>query len=104
MKVLLVLSLFVVACLAAVSALPRVEPTLLEFEGEFEIPETVNMEENTNSVEEVHPRVRRATCDLLSFSSKWVTVNHSACAAHCLALRRGYKGGYCKNTVCHCRK
>ncbi|KAK3932803.1 Defensin [Frankliniella fusca] len=49
-------------------------------------------------------RHARATCDLLSFSSKWVTPNHAACAAHCIAMLKGFKGGYCKNTVCHCRK
>nr|QRW93022.1 defensin 3 [Coridius chinensis] len=47
-------------------------------------------------------RLKRATCDALSFQSKWITINHSACAIHCIA--RGYKGGSCKNTVCHCRK
>nr|P80407.1 RecName: Full=Defensin [Palomena prasina] len=42
-----------------------------------------------------------ATCDALSFSSKWLTVNHSACAIHCLT--KGYKGGRCVNTICNCR-
>jgi len=49
-------------------------------------------------------RVKRVTCDLLSFQSKWVTPNHSACAAHCLALFKGFKGGRCRDAVCHCRK
>nr|AMQ10346.1 defensin B [Laodelphax striatellus] len=46
-------------------------------------------------------RTKRATCDLLSFNSKWVTPNHAGCAAHCLL--RGKKGGSCKNTICYCR-
>ncbi|KAE8742150.1 Defensin [Frankliniella occidentalis] len=49
-------------------------------------------------------RHARATCDLLSFQSKWVTPNHAGCAAHCLAMFKGFKGGYCKDAVCHCRK
>ncbi|XP_014240919.1 defensin-like [Cimex lectularius] len=51
---------------------------------------------------EHHVRFKRATCDLFSFQSKWVTPNHAACAAHCIA--RGNRGGRCKNAVCHCRK
>nr|CAM36306.1 hypothetical protein [Thermobia domestica] len=46
-------------------------------------------------------RHRRVTCDLLSFSSKIFSFNHSACAAHCLAKRK--KGGRCVNGVCRCR-
>ncbi|KAK4884368.1 hypothetical protein RN001_000639 [Aquatica leii] len=49
-------------------------------------------------------RHKRVTCDLLSFKTPQLSINHSACAAHCLALMRGYKGGYCQNAVCHCRK
>nr|WAB21908.1 defensin [Sphaeridium marginatum] len=46
-------------------------------------------------------RVKRVTCDLLSF--KGFKLNHSACAAHCLAL--GKRGGYCNNKkVCVCRR
>nr|AGI17576.1 defensin [Pyrrhocoris apterus] len=53
--------------------------------------------------EEYHSlRVKRATCDVLSFSSKWFTPNHSACAIHCIA--KGYKGGSCKKAICHCRR
>uniref|UniRef100_A0A146LC17 Defensin n=1 Tax=Lygus hesperus TaxID=30085 RepID=A0A146LC17_LYGHE len=46
-------------------------------------------------------RLKRASCDLFSFSSKWGTPNHAVCAAHCIAL--GKRGGECKGTVCHCR-
>ncbi|XP_017888466.1 defensin-2-like [Ceratina calcarata] len=47
-------------------------------------------------------RHRRVTCDVLSWSSKWLSINHSACAVRCLAQRR--KGGRCMNGVCVCRK
>nr|AGK40895.1 defensin A [Nilaparvata lugens] len=46
-------------------------------------------------------RAKRATCDLFSFETQWVTPNHAACAAHCIVL--GKKGGYCSNTICYCR-
>ncbi|XP_076242889.1 defensin-2-like [Calliopsis andreniformis] len=46
-------------------------------------------------------RPRRVTCDLLSFASKWLSVNHSACAFRCLTQRR--RGGRCQNGVCVCR-
>nr|AHY02936.1 defensin A [Panstrongylus megistus] len=52
--------------------------------------------------EENGARVKRATCDLFSFESKWFTPNHAACAAHCIFL--GNRGGHCVGTVCHCRK
>ncbi|XP_014285583.1 defensin-2 isoform X2 [Halyomorpha halys] len=53
-------------------------------------------------LEEEHgARLKRATCDALSFQSQWVTLNHSACAIHCLT--KGYKGGRCVNTICNCR-
>ncbi|KAM8713923.1 hypothetical protein ACLKA7_014133 [Drosophila subpalustris] len=47
---------------------------------------------------ELNHRPKRATCDLLSGFS----VNHSACAVHCIA--RGRRGGYCNGqAVCVCR-
>nr|AHY02950.1 defensin 1 [Triatoma melanica]AHY02951.1 defensin 1 [Triatoma sherlocki]AHY02973.1 defensin 1 [Triatoma juazeirensis]AHY02966.1 defensin 1a [Triatoma sherlocki]AHY02967.1 defensin 1a [Triatoma melanica] len=52
--------------------------------------------------EEHAARLKRATCDLFSFESKWFTPNHAACAAHCILL--GNRGGHCVGTVCHCRK
>nr|ALJ53398.1 defensin C [Rhodnius nasutus] len=52
--------------------------------------------------EEHLSRMKRATCDLLSFTSKWFTPNHAGCAAHCIFL--GNRGGRCVGTVCHCRK
>ncbi|XP_014285585.1 defensin-2 [Halyomorpha halys] len=53
-------------------------------------------------LEEEHgARLKRATCDATSFTSKWLTINHSACAIHCLT--KGFKGGKCVNTICNCR-
>ncbi|RLU19863.1 hypothetical protein DMN91_008422 [Ooceraea biroi] len=46
-------------------------------------------------------RQRRVTCDLLSWQSKWLSINHSACAAKCLAQRR--RGGRCRDGICICR-
>ncbi|KAF6199555.1 hypothetical protein GE061_007581 [Apolygus lucorum] len=46
-------------------------------------------------------RMKRASCDLFSFGSQWVTPNHAVCAGHCIFL--GKRGGECKGTVCHCR-
>ncbi|CAD6229942.1 GSCOCT00006653001.2-RA-CDS [Cotesia congregata] len=46
-------------------------------------------------------RERRLTCDLFSFQSQWVSPNHSACAAKCIA--QGKRGGSCSNGVCNCR-
>ncbi|XP_022911987.2 holotricin-1-like [Onthophagus taurus] len=46
-------------------------------------------------------RQKRVTCDLLSIEAKGIAINHSACAAHCLVLRK--KGGSCSNGVCVCR-
>ncbi|XP_015431229.1 PREDICTED: defensin-1-like [Dufourea novaeangliae] len=44
-------------------------------------------------------RLRRVTCDLLSFGGY---VGDSACAAHCLF--KGKAGGHCDEGVCVCRK
>ncbi|XP_054277639.1 defensin coprisin [Macrosteles quadrilineatus] len=49
-------------------------------------------------------RLPRATCDLLSFSFNGNSLNHAACAAHCITLNRGFRGGRCRDGVCHCRK
>nr|WAB21905.1 defensin [Harpalus rufipes] len=57
-----------------------------------------------DEAEEGLVRQRRFTCDLLSFEAKGsVSLNHSACALHCIALRK--KGGSCNNkAVCICRR
>lgn len=52
---------------------------------------------------EVHHglRQKRATCDLLTFLP---VPGDSMCAASCISMRRGYRGGYCtKRKVCRCR-
>ncbi|XP_017770643.1 PREDICTED: defensin [Nicrophorus vespilloides] len=49
-------------------------------------------------------RQRRVTCDLLSVSTPYGSVNHSVCAAHCLAMLKGFRGGRCIDGVCNCRK
>uniref|UniRef100_A0A224XQZ9 Putative defensin 2 n=1 Tax=Panstrongylus lignarius TaxID=156445 RepID=A0A224XQZ9_9HEMI len=57
----------------------------------------------TTGVHTAHgARVKRVTCDLLSFETQWFTPNHAACAAHCLV--RGKRGGECRGTICHCRE
>ncbi|CAG9769367.1 unnamed protein product [Ceutorhynchus assimilis] len=61
------------------------------------------VEEFDEQIHEGHIRVRRATCDLLSFEIKGIKINDSACAAHCIT--RGKRGGYCNDyKVCVCRK
>lgn len=47
-------------------------------------------------------RMRRVTCDLLSVSTPIGSLNHAACAGHC--LQKGYKGGRCIDGVCNCRR
>lgn len=49
-------------------------------------------------------RHRRVTCDLLSVDTKWGSLKDSACAAHCLSMGGGRRGGSCQNGVCVCRK
>ncbi|KAF5297117.1 hypothetical protein FQA39_LY02697 [Lamprigera yunnana] len=85
MKFFLVFAMIALALVAFAQAVP------LESDSEGQIMERAD-------------RHKRLTCDLLSFETSKFAVNHSACATHCLALRNGYKGGTCKNGVCHCRK
>ncbi|KAG7208426.1 hypothetical protein KM043_014656 [Ampulex compressa] len=86
----------ILALVACVQALPN---------GFYDGPlyELKKIEDETKyETTEVAPfRQRRVTCDLLSFESKWLTVNHSACAASCLAQRR--RGGRCRDGICVCR-
>lgn len=46
-------------------------------------------------------RQARFTCDVLSFQSKVISFNHSACAVRCLSMKK--KGGSCKDGICVCR-
>lgn len=48
-------------------------------------------------------RQRRVTCDLMSVSTPIGSLNHAACAAHCLSMGGGRRGGSCQNGVCVCR-
>nr|CAD7262656.1 unnamed protein product [Timema shepardi] len=49
-------------------------------------------------------RVKRFTCDVLSVNTPIGSLNHAGCAVHCLTMGRGYRGGRCRDGVCHCRK
>ncbi|GLV36446.1 Defensin [Carabus blaptoides fortunei] len=68
------------------------------------IPANFEVTEEPQQVEERANRQRRVTCDLLSGSVAGVSLGHSACAAHCLAMGRGFRGGRCIDGVCNCRK
>ncbi|XP_044736089.1 defensin-like [Chrysoperla carnea] len=69
------------------------------------VPTNLELSDLQNPVAPVHgERQRRVTCDLLSVSTKWGSLNHAACAAHCLSMGGGRRGGSCKNGVCVCRK
>ncbi|XP_034132385.1 defensin [Drosophila guanche] len=82
------------AVLCLVKATPLPEEPIVE---DVAKPLVQLMEQPVEDVS-VHSRQKRATCDLLS---KW-NVNHTACAAHCIA--KGYKGGHCNNkAICVCR-
>ncbi|XP_012537462.1 defensin-2 [Monomorium pharaonis] len=93
---LAVLAVFVVLVYASANTLPAVydgptyELTTIEDPAYDEVPENLPPIRN-----------RRVTCDLLSWQSKWLTINHSACAAKCLAQRR--RGGRCRDGICVCR-
>ncbi|XP_020279144.1 defensin-2-like [Pseudomyrmex gracilis] len=63
----------------------------------IEEPANDGNEDATNSP----VRQARVTCDLLSWQSQWLSINHSACAAKCLAQRR--RGGRCRDGICICR-
>ncbi|XP_043784705.1 defensin-2 [Apis laboriosa] len=67
--------------------------------------EEENIEPDTELIDSNEPlllRHRRVTCNVLSWQSKWLSINHSACAIRCLAQRR--KGDSCRNGVCIYRK
>nr|BAI81896.1 defensin [Apis cerana japonica] len=95
-----ILVAIVYASCASVSQVVYDEPIydLRQIEEENIGPDTELMDSN----EPLLLRHRRVTCDVLSWQSKWLSINHSACAIRCLAKRR--KGGRCKNGVCICRK
>ncbi|XP_017791531.1 PREDICTED: defensin-2-like [Habropoda laboriosa] len=59
----------------------------------------IETEDNSTGLPPI--RERRVTCDVLSWQSQWLSINHSACAVRCLTQRR--KGGRCQDGVCICR-
>lgn len=68
--------------------------TFQYFDEEMNVDAVEGVEQEEHGI-----RQKRATCDLLSYFN----VNHSACAAHCVAI--GRKGGYCNGkAVCVCRR
>ncbi|XP_044736084.1 defensin coprisin-like isoform X1 [Chrysoperla carnea] len=70
----------------------------------IEEPSSYPVNELQDPVAPVHgERQRRVTCDLMSVDTKWGSVNHAACAAHCLSMGGGRRGGSCSNGVCVCR-
>lgn len=79
--------------------LESVTPLVLPREQSDQPAGLTTLEEDVTS--DSHSRQKRATCDLLS---AW-NVNHTACAAHCLAIGKGFRGGYCNDkAVCVCRR
>ncbi|KAG5320355.1 DEF2 protein, partial [Acromyrmex heyeri] len=96
MKLFAILAIFVVLACTSVSTLPAVYdgPTY-----ELSTIEDPMYDEVPSDLPPI--RNRRVTCDLLSWKSKWLSINHSACAARCLSQRR--KGGRCRNGICVCR-
>ncbi|XP_076243046.1 defensin-2-like [Calliopsis andreniformis] len=59
------------------------------------------VEIDVSTTESAPTREARVTCDVLSVSTGWLSLNHSACAVKCIAKRK--KGGYCENGNCICR-
>ncbi|EEB15400.1 Defensin precursor, putative [Pediculus humanus corporis] len=95
--------------MAFVSAVPVLNNNNNDSDADFQVEEYMgeltseNVDLNPVAGEEdAKGRFRRATCDLLSASTPWGSLNHSACAAHCLTKR--YKGGRCRNGICRCRR
>ncbi|XP_026464358.1 defensin-like [Ctenocephalides felis] len=94
---------FIVICFALVALFAAVQSVPLEglFEDTFQDEPTDLYQ---GALDNAGVRQKRVTCDLLSVSTKIGSLNHAACAAHCLALRRGFRGGRCENGVCNCRR
>ncbi|XP_026463641.1 defensin-2-like [Ctenocephalides felis] len=103
MKYLTVLCLALVALFATVQSIPTGDFQLGEDEllGE-PVEQLVDLDQGP--YDNAGVRQKRVTCDLLSVSTPIGSLNHAACAAHCLSLRRGFRGGRCENGVCNCRK
>ncbi|XP_012228482.1 defensin-2 [Linepithema humile] len=96
MKLLVVFAFCVMLIYVSAGILPDV------YDGPTYELVTVDEPEYNEESDQAPIRSRRVTCDLLSWQSKWLTINHSACAAKCLAQRR--RGGRCRDGICICRK
>ncbi|XP_029167825.1 defensin-2-like [Nylanderia fulva] len=96
MKLLAILAIFAVVASVLANTLPAVydgptyELTAIDDPG-YDEP-------TSNNLSPI--RHRRITCDLLSWQSKWPTVDHR-CAVKCLSQRR--QGGRCQDGICVCR-
>ncbi|KAK2583626.1 hypothetical protein KPH14_009564 [Odynerus spinipes] len=88
MKLYFVLAFLLVA-LTAVLAAPIVDEDDLENQHKTDI---IN-------VNDVHPRNKRATCQISGVIGDWV--GDSACFAHCLWLGHIH-GGHCQRGTCYC--
>ncbi|XP_029679874.1 defensin-2-like [Formica exsecta] len=96
MKLLAIFAIFAVLAYVSADTLSAV------YDGPTYELTTINDPEYDEMASNLSPiRHRRITCDLLSWQSKWLTINHSACAAKCLAQRR--QGGRCRDGICICR-
>ncbi|XP_026464359.1 tenecin-1-like [Ctenocephalides felis] len=101
MKFLLAFCLALIALVASAQSVPL--DTFLEDEA---LQEIGNMEQGTDAYDYGNEGVRqkRVTCDLMGISTPWGSLNHAACAAHCLTMGKGFKGDRCSKGVCKCRR
>ncbi|XP_020279111.1 defensin-2-like [Pseudomyrmex gracilis] len=98
MKVLLaVFAIFAVLAYASANAVGTYDGPIYELKPIEEPANDVVDEDATNSP----VRQARLTCDVFSWQSKWLSINHSACAMKCLF--QGRRGGRCRDGVCVCR-
>ncbi|GAB1862119.1 Defensin prepropeptide [Camponotus japonicus] len=96
MKLLVIFSIFAVLAYVSANTLPAVYDGPTYELTSIDDPQYDEMASNLTPI-----RNRRVTCDLLSWQSQWLTINHSACAAKCLVQRR--RGGRCRDGICVCR-
>ncbi|XP_077266066.1 defensin 2 [Temnothorax americanus] len=96
MKLLAFLTVLAVLAYASANTLPAVYDGPTYELTAIEDPANDEMQSNLPPI-----RNRRVTCDLLSWQSKWLSINHSACAGKCLV--QGRRGGRCRDGICVCR-
>ncbi|XP_071581677.1 defensin-2 [Temnothorax nylanderi] len=97
MKLLAILTVLAVLAYASANTLPDVYDGPTYELTAIEDPANDEMQSNLPPI-----RNRRVTCDLLSWQSKWLSINHSACAGKCLV--QGRRGGRCRDGICVCRR